>query len=168
MFISDRAKEVPRRSVGLWNNSGMAETIHCSFCGKPRGKVLELVLARNAPSAAGICDACVGICARILVKSGTGPIVETPRSYYRLGAREPERNQLSCSFCGTPQHKAHRLIGSSPGLTPAYICGKCVALCEMEIGSGRRAGPAENAAAPVRDWVARKTGKHETTIHHIG
>jgi ATP-dependent protease Clp ATPase subunit len=146
----------------------MYDAIHCSFCGKPQGSVSNLVLGRKGPSLASICNECLEVCRKILVKSGTEPISDqpanppkstTPKTYYRLGSQLPERNQLSCSFCGTSQEKAHRLIGSRPGKPPAYICDKCVA-------RGDAASSARNKSA-LGSWFARKLGRQDTTIRHI-
>jgi ATP-dependent protease Clp ATPase subunit len=144
----------------------MNETICCSFCGKPEGKVLDLVLARRAPSTVSICDECVKACGKILKKSGTEPILEQPTTY-RVGSGAPAASFLHCSFCGTSQEVVHRLIASSPRLAMAHICDKCVDLCFAAIAGGDASGARTNAA-PVRDWVARKAGVHSTTIHHIG
>jgi len=138
----------------------MKDTICCSFCGKPQGSVSHLVLIRKGGSAASICDACLEVSRKILVKSGTEPIVDAPKGSYRVKAQPSEREQLSCSFCGTSQEKAHRLIGSPAGQPQAYICDKCVARGDAAI-EGRD-------AASLGSWIARKLGKRDTTIHHLG
>src|SRR5215813_9881092 len=142
----------------------MKETICCSFCGKPQSNISHLVLARKGPSQAAICDDCLEVCRKILAKSGTGPVVDprepaTPKIYYRIGPRPLEPPQLICSFCGTPQHKAHRLIRSSRNLPPAYICDKCVASADAAIEA--------REAPTIGGWFARKLGRRDTTVHHI-
>jgi hypothetical protein len=153
----------------------MKDVVHCSFCGKPQGRVSNLVLGRrgrSAASSASICDECLGVCRKILVKSGTEPIADqpiadqskrspktSPKSYYRISSQPPEQSQLVCSFCGTPQEKAHRLIGSPAGRLPAYICGECVA-------SGDSVSGGENKSS-IGSWFARKLGRHDTGIRHI-
>jgi ribosomal protein L24E len=146
------------RNPYLWNNLPMKSPIQCSFCGKPEDKVSGLVAWRR--TSASICDACLEVCRKILVKSGTEPIVDAPKSHYRVKAQAPERKQLSCSFCGTSQEKAHRLIGSPRDLQPAYICDKCVARGDAAI-EGRD-------TASLGSWIARKLGRRDTTIHHLG
>ena len=141
----------------------MEDATRCSFCGKPSGRVLDLILPRRHPSTACICDECVEVCGKILNKSGREPIVEKPKAY-RVRAEAALR---SCSFCGTSQEIVHRLIASSPGLAMAHICDKCVDLCFAALARGDANGAKTNTA-PVRDWVARKAGVHSTTIHHIG
>ena len=64
-------------------------------------------------------------------------------------------HQLSCSFCGEPQHKVKRLI-AGPGV---YICDACVALCrEMlsEPSPGERSSstPTGPSATPAHEHVA--------------
>jgi ATP-dependent protease Clp ATPase subunit len=152
----------------------MKETLSCSFCGKPKGAISNLVLARKGRSSASICDECLEVCRKILVKSGTAPIVDpsnvdssnndapksdSAKSYYRIGQQPQERGQLGCSFCGTSQEKAHRLIGSRPGLPPTYICDKCV-------DNGDAAQEGGNKAS-IGNWMARKLGRHQTAIHDI-
>jgi ATP-dependent protease Clp ATPase subunit len=144
----------------------MNDAISCSFCGKPKGKVFDLILAHRGPSTACICDECVEVCGKILKKSGNEPVLEQPAAY-RVGAGAPPPDLLSCSFCGTSQEIVHRLIASSPSLAKAYICDKCVDLCFATIARGDASGAKTNTA-PVRDWVARKAGVHSTNIHHIG
>lgn len=152
----------------------MYSKLGCSFCGKPQGSVCNLVLTRKGRSAASICDECLEVCRKILVKSGTEPIVDAPqtdtsktdlsktdssKTYYRVGAQPLEPRHLSCSFCGTSQAKAHRLIGSHPGLPPTYICDKCVSSGDLAIAGG--------SMASLGSWIARKLGKHTATIHDI-
>jgi ATP-dependent protease Clp ATPase subunit len=144
----------------------MNDAISCSFCGKPNGKVLDLILARKGPSTACICDECVEVCGKILKKSGTEPIVARPTTY-RISSQAPAPGLLSCSFCGASQEIVHRLIASSPRLATAHICDKCVDLCFAAIAR-EDADRAKANTAPVRNWVARKAGVHSTTIHHIG
>jgi ATP-dependent protease Clp ATPase subunit len=141
----------------------MKGTICCSFCGKPQGRISKLVLARKGRSSASICDECLNVCRKILVKSGTEPIADapkrTPKSYYKIKSQSHEHDLLSCSFCGTSQEKTHRLIGSAPGLPSTYICDKCV-------DSGDAASKGGDKSS-FGNWIARKLGKHETTIHNI-
>ena len=147
----------------------MKEPICCSFCGKPQGNVSNLVLSskgRSSASMASICNECLDVCRKILVKSGTEPItvplknsLETSsKSFYRIGS-QPEPRQLICSFCGTSQEKAHRLIGSPRRLPQTYICDKCVVQGDAAIGSGK--------TASFGNWIARKLGRRDTTVHHI-
>jgi len=142
----------------------MKANLCCSFCGKPQGTISNLVLAHKGRSQASICDECLEVCRKILVKSGTEPIADPPKSdspktYFRVGPQPPERGPLSCSFCGTSQHEAHRLIGSAPGLPPAYICDKCVARGDAALEGRSRAS--------LGSWIARKMGKQDTGIHRI-
>jgi len=166
----------------------MKDALWCSFCGKPQGAIAKLVLARKGRSRAAICNECLAVCRKILVKSGTAPITDpsessqklssqisprnelntsanlssefAPKTYYKIAPQPTEPRQLICSFCGAPQHKAHRLIGSRPGLRPTYICGECVA--RGDVARGARHKPS------IVDWIARKLGRHDTGIHHIG
>ena len=158
MFTLSLAKSNERAQLELWNNRPWRKrsTVHSAASQRARYWSWSSRDVRRLlqPSE------CVEICRKILVKSVTAPIVDTPRSYYRVGALEPERNQLICSFCGTSQQEAHRLIGATPKLPHAFICDQCVQRCEATIGSG--------STTPVRDWLARRTGRHDTTIHHIG
>ena len=142
----------------------MTKAIHCSFCGKPDGKVLDLVLTRRG-SKACICDECLEVCGSILRKSATAPAVETPKASYRVG--HETSLPLSCSFCGNSQETVHRLISSPPGAITIYICDACVELCFRAI-SGVKTRPAMTIAAAIREWFRRKTGVHGTAIHHIG
>jgi ATP-dependent protease Clp ATPase subunit len=137
----------------------MKEILGCSFCGKPQGRVSNLLLTRKGRSAASICDECLDVCRKILTKSGTEPITVSPKSYYRIASPTPERNQLICSFCGVSQEKARRLIGSPAGLPPAYICDKCVAGGSTAKKGGNRLS--------LGNWIARKLGRRDTTVHHI-
>jgi len=162
----------------------MKDMLFCSFCGKPKGAISNLVLARKGRSSASICDECLEVCRKILVKSGTAPIVDSPtpsspetdssttdsrrtnlaksdspKTCYRIGQQPAERGQLGCSFCGTSQEKVHRLIGSAPGLPPTYICDKCV-------DNGDAASESSNKAS-LGNWMARKLGRHQTAIHDI-
>ena len=144
-------------------SEAMKELTRCSFCGKPKGKVLDLVLTRQS-SKAGICDECLEVCAKILRKSGTESIIDTPKAYH-VGSETPQL--LSCSFCGNSQETVHRLIASSPGQVIAYICDVCVELCFTAI-TGQEARPAPTNPAILGDWFKRKTGNYNTAIHHIG
>jgi ATP-dependent protease Clp ATPase subunit len=152
----------------------MKGTLCCSFCGKPQGRISKLVFARKGHSGASICDECLEVCRKILVKSGTAPIVDSsnldssnndspksdlPKSYYRIGQQPPERGRLGCSFCGASQENVHRLIGSPKHLQPAYICDKCVARGDAASDDG-------NTSSFAR-WFARKMGRHETSIGSI-
>ncbi|HKD79051.1 MAG TPA: ClpX C4-type zinc finger protein [Candidatus Angelobacter sp.] len=142
----------------------MQDTPRCSFCGKPQGRISSLVSTRKGSSPASICEECIEACRKILVKSGTEPVTDPPqrsaKSYYKVSSQPREPKQLSCSFCGISQHKAHRLIASALGLPPTYICDKCVARGEAATGSGHRAS--------LGSWIARKLGRYDTGIHHIG
>ncbi len=138
----------------------MKEILGCSFCGKPQGRVSNLLLTCKGRLAASICDECLDVCRKILAKSGTEPITAPPKSYYRIASPMPERNRLICSFCGISQEKAHRLISSPAGRPKSYICDKCVA-------RGDAAKKGKNRLS-LGNWIARKLGKHETRIHHIG
>jgi ATP-dependent protease Clp ATPase subunit len=139
----------------------MNDTICCSFCRKPQSATSNLVFERKGRSAA-ICDPCLAVCQKILKKSGTEAITDSPKSssksYYRILSHPREHDLLSCSFCGTSQEKTHRLIGSAPHLPPAYICDKCVAHGDARAGSRR--------AASLGAWIARKLGRRTTTVHH--
>src|SRR5690242_7922724 len=96
----------------------------CGFCGKPKGRVLDLVLARRNPSVACICDECLEVCRKILAKSGAGPVANAPAgAFYHLGTRV---EALGCSFCGASQENVDHLIASGPGQATAFICDKCV------------------------------------------
>ena len=144
----------------------MKDALRCSFCDKPTGAVQELVVPRKNQLQVGICDECVEVCGKILVKFGTGPVASPEKSTsFRVG--DPQRDLLRCSFCATSQEKVARLIGATPGLTPAYICDKCVDLCFAVIAREVDDSATANTA-PVRDWVARKVGVHKTTVHRIG
>jgi ATP-dependent protease Clp ATPase subunit len=99
----------------------------CAFCGKTRRQVRDLI-ARRKTSSARICDQCLSICRDILEHDSTppvqGPVNKVPTGKARIYALE---SQLSCSFCGRPQHYLQKLIGTPRERPPEFICGRCVA-----------------------------------------
>jgi ATP-dependent protease Clp ATPase subunit len=72
-----------------------------------------------------ICPDCLNVC-RDILKKKIKPSAESGR--YRISSsRQDPVEPRCCSFCDTPQHIVHKLIGSPPGRTRTYICDKCVA-----------------------------------------
>jgi ATP-dependent protease Clp ATPase subunit len=49
------------------------------------------------------------------------------------GTDRSNGNSLCCSFCGTSQSEAEKLISSPIGTSRAYICDACVATCATVI-----------------------------------
>src|SRR5262249_16239013 len=103
----------------------------CSFCGKPRKKVRDLI-ARKRLASACICDECIHVCRMILEDDRA----EEPQNAYDRKEQPPSdpaqlRRSSRCSFCGQPQQYVRRLISSpSDGRKKEYICDRCVRTSE--------------------------------------
>lgn len=56
--------------------------------------------------------------------------------------KEVKTELLHCSFCGKSQDEVTIIIAGSPTVTQAYICNKCVAICNNIIAEWmeKRAG----------------------------
>jgi len=71
---------------------------------------------------------------------------------------------LTCSFCGRPQHEVRKLI-AGPG---CYICEACVGLAEAVVSTGRPAPARLGPVHPVseQDGLARCSfcGKHRCLV----
>ena len=136
----------------------MQNVITCSFCQKPQG-VIRDEAATPGTRTVSICRDCLQVCRGILkkeVKSGA------ESGSYRVSSSRPDPvGPLCCSFCDTPQQIVEKLIGSPPGVTPTYICDKCVALGDRTIQKNTgHIGPLKSL------WhrLARKVGIHNSLL----
>ncbi len=73
-------------------------------------------------------------------------------------ARNDDRREIRCSFCGKPQSSVHKLI-AGPNV---YICNECIEICqsileeEFDMGAGLSPKTARYAAAPDKLQTPRQ------------
>ncbi|MGH3237074.1 MAG: ClpX C4-type zinc finger protein [Streptosporangiaceae bacterium] len=97
----------------------------CTFCGKPEGRVRDLIAGPNVY----ICDGCVGL-AKTVMASG-----DPVRTQVSLIVAVPEREKRErCSFCGKYRNQVPGMaaLPSRAGKKApvAAVCGECLALCD--------------------------------------
>jgi ATP-dependent protease Clp ATPase subunit len=135
----------------------------CSFCGKSRTQVQDLIASRRS-SPAHICDECVGICSRILAENegegkGTGA--------FGPPFRDPDwlRQGLHCSFCRRHQDLVRKLICSPAGTTPQFICDRCV---QIAVRLLRKAKDQElRQGWGLAGWLRRRLTPPAGRLHHM-
>lgn len=108
-------------TVGGRTGAG-GEPLACSFCGKHRKQVGELIAG---PGGVYVCDECV-------VKAGqvieTGKVAATPVSAVKP---VPADAAAKCSFCGKCRHQVDGLARAAGTTTAGVsICTECLALCQ--------------------------------------
>ena len=84
-----------------------AESLQCSFCGKPSAEVRKLIAGPKV----FICDGCVA----------AGHELQDVASPDDKGLRN-----LCCSFCGKPRHEVRKLVFGPT----VYVCDECLGLCD--------------------------------------
>jgi hypothetical protein len=99
----------------------------CTFCGKPEGRVRDLIAGPNVY----ICDGCVGLAKTVIGSSA--PV----RTQVGLITAVPEREKRErCSFCGKYRNQAPGMAatpvesGGKASAGVVAICGECLALCD--------------------------------------
>ena len=138
----------------------MQNVIKCSFCQKPQGMVRDKVVSAQTLTVS-ICHDCLNICRGILKKETSS--VAKSGSYRISSPRQDRVGPLCCSFCDTPQHIVHKLIGSPPSVKPAYICDKCVAAGVTTVEKDmRRVGPWKN----FWHWITRTSSIRNSYLRH--
>jgi hypothetical protein len=102
-----------------WRSSGTVRRRRaeaCSFCGKLRDQVGNLIAGPNIY----ICDRCVDLTDRVIT---TGEVAATPLSAVK--ALGEDAAEIRCGFCGKRRHQVSGLAMAGAGT----ICTECLALC---------------------------------------
>ena len=103
------------------------EGLKCSFCGRKRRAVRELVMGPNVY----ICDSCAASLIKQGRKMGIDHLItgdhEAARGLPITPLSEP-RTDDTCSFCGRQQGETRHLFRSPS--TDARICDQCLGLCD--------------------------------------
>jgi ATP-dependent protease Clp ATPase subunit len=138
----------------------------CSFCGKPRRKVRDLIGHKKMVNAF-ICNECVEICRQIVAQSRR----EAPGNL-DAGCTSVSRDKqwftkpLRCSFCARPQDNVRYLI-SSPSQTveKRYICDRCVGHAGKILLHAKDAEQRQGWG--LAGWLKRKFGSRPGRLHRL-
>ena len=140
---------------------------YCSFCGKPRGKVRDLIARKNMVNAY-ICDECLEVCHQILVEERSEALGDLERANYARVSRDDRwfSKPLRCSFCGRPQDYVRYLI-SSPSKTEEqhYICSRCVGNARKILLHVKDAEQRQSWG--LAGWLKRKFGSRPGRLHRL-
>lgn len=112
--------------------AGKAKLGCCSFCGKAREMVRELV---DGPEVVAICDECLLLCAEIISSErGRQTPTASPANHKRTNTDQGGRvSTFFCSFCGHEHAEVERLIA---GPNFVFICNECVKRFTKPIPAG--------------------------------